>query len=120
MTDSTKLDELVFEGYPAAVAFDQCGEDGVALYLIDLPGCATQGTDIVEAIHKMQQLVPWFLDGLKARGVDAPPPSAHPPMVIAAVQWEGTKPNAVGVVIESPQPKAAEVVQQLSEVPVPV
>lgn len=120
MTDSTKLDELVFEGYPAAVAFNQGGEDGVALYLIDLPGCATQGTDIKEAIHKMRQLAPWFLDELKSQGVDVPPPSPHPLMLIGWVQWQGTKPSTIGVVIENPLPKEAEVVQRVSEVPVPV
>ncbi len=65
------------EGYPIALSIDADCPDPVCLYLVDLPGCGVQATTVDEAMAKLEEVVPRFLEQLRASGKKPPPPSDH-------------------------------------------
>ena len=95
---------LIFEGFPAGVAFDDRAEDRVLIYLLDMAGCSVQAPSLMTAVKKMEELVPQFLEHLRARNVTIPEPSPMPPLIVASMQWQTSSPSIIGVVVEDAGP----------------
>lgn len=53
-------------------------------YCPDLPGCVATGATVGEATRRIKQAIEFHIEGLKAEGLDVPPPATTSALVEVA------------------------------------
>jgi predicted RNase H-like HicB family nuclease len=59
-----------------AIVIEKAG-DSYSAYAPDLPGCVATAATLEEVEVEMREAIAFHLEGLRADGVPAPPPSSH-------------------------------------------
>ncbi|MFP3880473.1 MAG: type II toxin-antitoxin system HicB family antitoxin [Dehalococcoidia bacterium] len=54
-------------------------------YCPDLPGCVATGLSIEEATERIKEVIEFHIEGLKAEGLDVPPPATTAALVEVAL-----------------------------------
>lgn len=60
------------------------GGDGWSVYVPDLPGCVSTGADQADAEAGIREAISLHLEGLRAEGLQIPPPATSAGIVAAA------------------------------------
>jgi len=55
--------------------------DNYSAYCPDLPGCIATGATVEETTEKMKAAIGFHIEGLKAEGLDIPPPATTATLV---------------------------------------
>jgi predicted RNase H-like HicB family nuclease len=59
-------------------------EDNYCAYCPDLPGCVATGASAEEATERTKEAIEFHIEGLKAEGLDVPPPATTAALVEVA------------------------------------
>jgi predicted RNase H-like HicB family nuclease len=54
-------------------------------YCPDLPGCVATGASVEETTERMEDAIRFHIEGLRAEGLDVPPPTASAALVEVAL-----------------------------------
>jgi predicted RNase H-like HicB family nuclease len=60
-------------------------DDNYSAYCPDLPGCVATGADVEETTQRIKEAIEFHIEGLKAEGLDVPPPTATAALVEVAL-----------------------------------
>ena len=60
-------------------------DDNYSAYCPDLPGCVATGTTVQETTIRIRQAIQFHIEGLKAEGLDVPPPATTTALVEVVV-----------------------------------
>jgi predicted RNase H-like HicB family nuclease len=63
-----------------AIVIDDAGSN-VSAHAPDVPGCVATGQTIEEAVRNMREALAFHFEGLRAEGLDVPPPSTRAAVV---------------------------------------
>lgn len=101
---------MMIQGYPVGWAVGSQTKEPYTMYLIDMPGCAAQGSTMKEAASKLEAIVPSFLDVYRRDGVTLPTPSAEPSLKIGTVIRLMSTPAVFGTESNEPREDRLELV----------